>query len=124
MDAHSVEIEPFSTSEWELMEIYADELEGGALLNQVSIVYPGQIIQLHIGNSVIKVRVKEQGFGLNNYMRLVADTEVIVTPKPRKFESDENSEVIYKCSDPLALLPNCEDFSPAMKQLNTLFVKE
>ena len=35
MDAHSVEIEPFSTSEWELMEIYADELEGGAFLGSV-----------------------------------------------------------------------------------------
>ena len=124
VDAHSVEIEPFATGDWELMEIYANELEGGALLNQVSIVYPGQVIQLYVEKSAIKVRVKEERFGLQNYMRLVTDTEVIVTPKPRMFESGENAEVIYKWSDSLTLLPNCEDFSPAMKQLNTLFVKD
>ena len=46
VSAISIEIEPLTISDWELLEIHADELESGNLLGQVSVVYPNQILPI------------------------------------------------------------------------------
>jgi len=46
--AKQVTVEPLSTSDWEMIEMEASVLEDGGLLNQVTIVYPGQILPLRL----------------------------------------------------------------------------
>ncbi len=128
--AEQVTFEPLTTSDWELIEMEASVLEDGGLLNQITIVYPGQVFPLRLvspGESYsgglesaawIKV-VAEDGFAsssvqydsdetdsmftsdtdssqsecsgaLYGCLRLMAETEVSVIPKPRLKEEDEN----------------------------------
>lgn len=128
--AEQVTFEPLSTSDWELIEMEASVLEDGGLLNQITIVYPGQVFPLRLvspGESYsgglesaawIKV-VAEDGFAsssvqydcdetdsmftsdtdssqsefcgaLYDCLRLMAETEVSVIPKPRLKDEDEN----------------------------------
>ena len=128
--AEQVTFEPLSTPDWELIEMEASVLEDGGLLNQITIVYPGQIFPLRLvspGESYsgglesaawIKV-VAEDGFASSlvqndsdetdsmytsdtdssqsefcgvryNCLRLMAETEVSVIPKPRLKNEDEN----------------------------------
>lgn len=127
--AEQVTFEPLSTSDWELIEMEASVLEDGGLLNQITIIYPGQVFPLRLvspGESCsgdletaawIKV-VADEGFAsklvqydsddtdsmftsdsdssesessgvLNNCLRLMAETEVSVIPKPRLKNEDE-----------------------------------
>ena len=43
-----MEVEPLTVSEWEIIECHALFLENGGLLNQISIVYPNQILELKL----------------------------------------------------------------------------
>jgi len=131
-DASSVQIEPLSTCDWELMEIYAQELEAGMLLNQVSIVYPGQSFPLTLGRDIVNVCVLKDGFcsvrvvgsmhGSEDdvCLRLVADTEVIVTPKPRAKDPVDDA-TSYPPSTSIRIVPGEADFSTDMKRLRRLF---
>lgn len=127
-NASSIQIEPQTTEGWELLEVFAQQLEEGALLKQVSIVFPGQELALKLGNDLVRLRVLEDGFChggkaetcKDSCLRLVADTEVIVTPRPR-VSNDADKDVVYEQSVPIRVLPNYADFSPAMKQLQKLF---
>lgn len=128
--AEQVTFEPVSTSDWELIEMEASVLEDGGLLNQITIIYPGQVFPLRLvspGESYsgglesaawIKV-VAEDGFASSSArydsdetdsmfasdtdssqselcgvrydcLRLMAETEVSVIPKPRLKDEDEN----------------------------------
>jgi hypothetical protein len=51
MDASEILIEPLSYEDWDFMTIHAEWLENGGLLSQVCIVYPNQIIPLHLQQS-------------------------------------------------------------------------
>lgn len=124
-DAMWVELEPETTQDWELLEIFAETLEAGSLLGQISIVYPGQRFSLRLGNDGAKVAVKSFGVGsmkeevprsLPSCLRLVSDTEVIIIPKPR-------GEIVckeYAPSQPFRVIPNESDFSSDMKKLKRL----
>ena len=135
LNAASVMLEPYTSSDWELLDIYSQDLENGILLQQISIVYPNQrlILSLNHGRDRVQVRVLSQGFTSfleqdllllqqheqqlqqqhdietiqsrnNNHhtphqhlplqemlqdphvppcLRLVANTEIIIQPKPR-----------------------------------------
>lgn len=129
-DATAIYMEPLDCSDWELMEINSDFLESGGLLQQVSIVYPNQILPLWVGGrDVLRVKVLSRSFYTSDEdssdedasydqeerpvcLRLVADTEVIVTPKPRPFSSAE-----LKMSAPLRVYPTWEDWSFSMQSL-------
>jgi Peroxisome biogenesis factor 1, N-terminal len=108
MDAASIEVEPLTTEDWELLEIHSEFLERGALLSQVSIVYPNQTLTLAVG-AFDMVQVRILPFTNNPCCRLVANTEVIVIPKPRSLEPAP--------STPLRVVPCWDDFSPRMQAL-------
>lgn len=136
--AEQVTFEPLTTSDWELIEMEASVLEDGGLLNQITIVYPGQVFPLRLvspGESYsgglksaawIKV-VAEDGFASSlvqndsdetdsmfardtdssqselcdvhyNCLRLMAETEVSVIPKPRLKNEDENESILERDS--------------------------
>ncbi len=143
--AEQVTFEPLSTSDWELIEMEASVLEDGGLLNQITIIYPGQVFPLRLGSpdesysgglesaAWIKV-VAEDGFAsssvqydsdetdsmftsdtdssqsefcgaLYDCLRLMAETEVSVIPKPRLKNEDENESSgekdLTKSDDPV-----------------------
>jgi hypothetical protein len=136
-NARSIYIEPLSTSSWELMEIYAQEMEDGIVLSQISVVYPGQVFSLVLGSDRVFVRVLKDGFTAADghasskenkdeegcdlqCLRLVADTEVIVRPKSRKDDADAKSktkeDIEFPASHPIKILPSEVDFSTEMKR--------
>ena len=103
-DAVTVTVEPLTVRDWESLEVYAEMLEGGGLLQQVTIVYPNQVLALRVNSEMVRVRVHTDG-----PCRLLADTEVHVRPKPRMSEC--------KQSPLLRLVPSWEDCSTAMRNL-------
>jgi hypothetical protein len=146
--AKQVTFEPLSTSDWEMIEMEASVLEDGGLLNQITIVYPGQILPLRLlpperhqscGSieTAAWVKVVEDGLGdemdnsseSDSYsgqfesdaehekgsdpcIRLMAETEVIVIPKPRFRESDQTAhEPINLPSRPFRVQPTILDYS-------------
>jgi len=114
-DAISVEMEPLTSEDWELLEIHAESLERGGLLAQVTVVYPNQTLTLAVGHrDSVQVRIVPSTF-LNDYgcCRLVATTEVIVIPKPRPKIMEPQP------SCPLRVVPSWDDWSPQMQALAT-----
>ena len=131
-NAESVILEPLSTNDWELVEIFAGQIEAGLLLSQVSIVYPNQILPLQLRSDVVHLRVIGQSFESSSSsetghdcLRLVAQSEVIISPKPRgevaKSEKKDEEGIIYSVSDPFRVLPAEADFSKDMKSLLDMF---
>lgn len=125
-DASWVELEPETTQDWELIEIFAETLEAGSLLGQISVVYPGQRFSLLLGSDRAQVVVKnfgvttEEDTRLPSCLRLISDTEVMIIPKPRM----ETFRKDYAPSQPLRIIPNEADFSPSMKKLHRLLLKD
>ena len=106
-DVDQLTVEPVTTNDWELLELYSEVLENGSLLSQVSVVYPGQILRLSVGgNNYACVRVDPD---LQDCCRLLADTEIVVVPKPRR--------KVPSPSPPLRLVGTLNDWSHAMTQL-------
>jgi hypothetical protein len=106
-DSKQITVEPMSERDWELMELYADILENGDLLRQVSVIYPGQILELNVGiHDYVQVRVDPD---LGGCRRLVADTQVSVIPKPRS--------QVMSSSQPLRLVGTSDDWSATMISL-------
>jgi hypothetical protein len=126
-----LEVDPLTVADWELLEAHADALEQGGLLQQVSVVYPGQSISLQIGRDVARVVVKgvnedtsaagdnvwpedPQSRSQSTYTRcvlLVQDTEVVIAPKTRPRRVDD------EVGPPLRLSPCDLDFGTAMRDL-------
>jgi hypothetical protein len=113
-DAGTLSVDPVSTRDWELLELYAGSLESGGLLNQVSIVYPGQVLSLSVGAGSDCARVRVNYTCLEGYccQRLVADTEITVVPKARANPPTP--------SPPFRLVGTSDDFSPTMKTVAQL----
>ena len=151
--AKQVTFEPLSTSDWEMIEMEASALEDGGLLNQITIVYPGQVLPLRlippesqpfrgietaawvkvVGNSCGDGELdgsdsdesdSDSNSSFNNKLdqvtssesclRLMAETEVVVIPKPRIKESDKTSKStdapINIPSKPLRIQPTTLDY--------------
>jgi hypothetical protein len=104
-DAVSVEVEPLSTSDWESLEVNAELLEEGGLLQQVSVVYPNQLLSLRVALEMVRVRVTAE-----TPSRLVANTEVHIRPKPRPPISTTESPL-------LRVVPSWDDFTTDMQEL-------
>lgn len=129
-DAVQCFIEPMTIEDWEILEAHANWLEGGGLLQQVCIIYPEQILTLTLGVSdFARVRVLECTFSQKNdhcnnlwadvdksnpsknvrlsavsCLRLVADTNVIVSPKKREVTKAST------CYPRLRLIPCQQDY--------------
>eukprot|EP00986_Skeletonema_menzelii_P005182 scaffold1836_cov137-Skeletonema_menzelii.AAC.1 len=105
--AEQVTFEPLSTSDWELIEMEASLLEDGGLLNQITIVYPGQVFPLRLVSpddsysagletaAWIKV-VVDDGFASSSVQYDSDDTDSMFTSDTDSSES-ESSEVLYNC---------------------------
>jgi hypothetical protein len=110
-DAATITVDPISTRDWELLELYAGTLESGSLLNQVSVVYPGQVLSLSVGGGAgsdyARVRVNDTNMEGYCCQRLVADTEITVLPKARAKPPTP--------SPPFRLIGTSDDYSPTMK---------
>jgi Peroxisome biogenesis factor 1, N-terminal len=101
-DIESLYVEPLTSTDWMLIEQKATWLENGGLLEQVSLVYKHQVIDLYLGSlGTAQLQVVPSNFekssespwpvasdGVQNEMsacyRLVADTQIVVAPKPVK----------------------------------------
>ena len=124
-DASQVFMEPLTVDDWELLERFAERLEGGALLQQVSVVYPGQVLALQVQKGVVaSVKVLPNTFEPSEQsiwpeegqdsalaslpcVRLVADTQVVISPKPH----------VTPKAPILRAVPCGEDYSKAMHDL-------
>eukprot|EP00980_Cylindrotheca_fusiformis_P029544 scaffold23505_cov119-Cylindrotheca_fusiformis.AAC.3 len=119
--------EPKNAEDWELLESYADSLEAGLLLKQISVVYSQQRLSLRIQNDRIEVLVKKivlerDGSGDPHQVAgndsscalLVQDTEIIISPKQRQ----QCKAVDWSASQ--RLIPCRDDWNEAMLQLHSL----
>jgi hypothetical protein len=125
-----VQMDPRTTEDWELLEVYAQAFEQGDLLQQVSVVYHNQRISLQLpsnAKTVAQVVVREISTRTEaetlwpslkdeteagaTFALLVKDTEVVITPKPRPRKRDP------EWSTPLRLIPCDEDWTEDMHEL-------
>eukprot|EP00578_Thalassiosira_sp_NH16_P007196 CAMPEP_0181123900 /NCGR_PEP_ID=MMETSP1071-20121207/26171_1 /TAXON_ID=35127 /ORGANISM="Thalassiosira sp., Strain NH16" /LENGTH=1237 /DNA_ID=CAMNT_0023209123 /DNA_START=98 /DNA_END=3812 /DNA_ORIENTATION=- len=172
--AERVTFEPLTISDWEMIEMEASVLEDGGLLNQITIVSPGQVFPLRFGRnlgsleSAAWIRVVDEDVEvlpnekMDSYVsgrsdaslssdsdfdssidsaddeeenssesarhhqcvRLMAETEVAVIPKPRmqkdeqlgndeSKEQSQSGEPAYSPSDPLRVQPSSSDIPHA-----------
>ena len=124
VDADQVHLDPLTSRDWEILQHYADELESGELLQQISLVYPDQLVTLQVRGEVARVRVipnhtwsetqlwpKQDQATNQQYpcLRLVADTEVIIQPKLEK-QRQKSKQLLW-------LAPCLADYNEAMQQL-------
>ena len=123
-NATSVQLDPLSGQDWELLQQHADQLESGDFLQQISLVYPNQILPVQVGpGRTAMVRVlssahavddeilwprEQQVESLPPCVRLVAQTEVVVTDPPSVQTPNE-----------LRVVPCLEEYKEAVKQLWT-----
>lgn len=128
--ATRVQVDPVSTEDWELLQVHAEVLENGGLLKQVSLVYTDQQLEFRLPTkqqNTIRVVVKEisttsssssslwpdsidtsDSDALNETVALLAsNTEVIITPMPRKTDDIVDPEA---WSQALQIIPCGEDF--------------
>lgn len=110
-DAVTVTVEPLTVCDWESIEVYAEALEDGGLLQQVTIVYPNQVLALRVGSEMVRVRVHTDG-----PCRLLAETEVHICPKPRTSGR--------KQSPRLRVMPSWDDYSTGIQNLEPLSERE
>jgi len=108
--ASTVEVEPSTLAEWEILECHAQFLEEGGLLNQVSVLYLGQIARLHVpGGGVVRLKVVRLEGVEEDFARIARDTRMLVRPK-RRPPSDYDPRV-------LRVEPVQSDFSEERKML-------
>ena len=101
----SLSLDPVGEDDWEIIELNANYLED-SLLNQVCVLYAGQIFPVHIGTSgVVRLKVGDVEFedGASCGM-LGRDSELFVAPRDRKREHSEkldegNREIPTKTDD-------------------------
>ena len=165
-DAPHVTVVPLTTRDWKLLQAHAAWLEQGAWLQQVSIVYVGQVIPIHVGPTKKKKRtayvlvlgdedrdadktdakrekrndldwpdseedeeendcqeaqrITRSGHGENpstrstsrtpRFVRLLADSEIMVVPKEEKPRKDVARQ--------FSLCPSMQHYSLEMRRLN------
>ncbi|KAK9899327.1 AAA-domain-containing protein [Cystobasidium minutum MCA 4210] len=120
--ARTVNVEPASADDWEVVESHAEYLEQN-LLSQVRAASPGQTVCVWVGKSksLVKMKIISVEPAEDIAVRLTVDTEVIVAPKTRygpkakdteKHDIGEASASSSKAPKPLSL-----DVQKATKQL-------
>ncbi|KAF2074614.1 hypothetical protein CYY_004084 [Polysphondylium violaceum] len=83
--ATSIQVEPLTSDDWEILEVNSSYLEE-QLLNQVNILFVGQIVPIWIHHkTMIQLRVLETQPA--DVVKLSPNSEIIVAPKPRNIPS-------------------------------------
>lgn len=100
--AHTVHLEPMSSSDWEIVELHAQFLEG-RMLNQiraVSMLHPIVVYPSPTSVASLKVLKIEPPLPPDSpqFARLTTDTEVVIAPKVRKRPKAERRNSVAKSS--------------------------
>ena len=116
-------VEPVTFEDWELLQMNAAWLEGGGLLNQISIVYPNQVVPLLLSNGSDRAHARvlsgpnfdRKSSWLKEHSNcpclcLLAETEIVIQPKLRETAKGEGKLK-------LRTMPCLEDYYGAMLQL-------
>ena len=120
-DVVKIQFQPLTSGDWKTIETSADWLASGEFLQQVSIVYPNQVLHLfmHDGEEM-RVRVLAEGLVTRDSpwpeiyeptsvaVRLVADSEVVVVP------IEETQEI---CTTYFRVVPCLQEYSSATQDL-------
>ena len=123
----SVQLDPMSVKDWEILEVHADAFENGLILDQVSVIYPGQVlsikspthqneIYLRVGKIQTRSSIANSNTGSDygcNCARLVQNTELTIKPFLREGQTSQN----YIQSRPLRLIPSMDDISDDMTKI-------
>ncbi|KAJ2955751.1 hypothetical protein NQZ79_g8299 [Umbelopsis isabellina] len=81
-ECETVNVEPYTEDDWEILELHAGYVEEN-LLSQLRVVYPNQLITIWIhGRTLVRLQVGEMS-PKAPYIKLTNITEVIVAPKVR-----------------------------------------
>lgn len=118
--AEEIHVEPLHWRDWEMMETWSSQLED-LLLQQVTVVYPGQSLPLQVSSGIIaRVCIKASGFKAAEStwedetlfqetppcLCLKSNTSVVVLPKPRP-----------SIREPLLrLVPCMQDYNESMER--------
>ncbi|KAI8084697.1 P-loop containing nucleoside triphosphate hydrolase protein [Halteromyces radiatus] len=79
----TVNVEPHTEDDWEILELHAGYVEEN-LLSQIRVVYTNQLMCVWIhGKTLVRLRVAELN-PRNEFVKLTTNTEVIVAPKVRQ----------------------------------------
>ncbi|KAI8330998.1 P-loop containing nucleoside triphosphate hydrolase protein [Chlamydoabsidia padenii] len=79
----TVNVEPHTEDDWEILELHAGYVEEN-LLSQIRVVYTNQLMCVWIhGKTLVRLRVAELN-PKNDFIKLTTNTEVIVAPKIRQ----------------------------------------
>ena len=139
-------VDPLTTEDWELLEIHSQAMEYGGLLNQISVVYLNQMLELSIGtgNDVVRMAVKETESGSFASMESSVWPEMVTPALLSSGEDDGKSSQTPPCvlmmqdtevviapkpraqkktaswSSPLRLLPSDEDWGEVSKDLSDI----
>ncbi|KAJ8659027.1 hypothetical protein O0I10_005409 [Lichtheimia ornata] len=82
-DCASVNVEPYTEDDWEILELHAGYVEEN-LLSQIRAVYTNQLMCVWIhGRTLVRLRVAELD-PKGDVVKLTTNSEVIVAPKVRK----------------------------------------
>jgi hypothetical protein len=119
-NARRVVVEPLSSDDWDVVDLYAGHLEN-QLLHQVCIVHEGQIVPIWVNEHnlvmlrVISAESYEAGGGHSvPCYRLTSGTEVEITPKPHAPPSTTSqmspAAIWTSCAVALRIQPLPEDF--------------
>ncbi|EFA82983.1 peroxisomal biogenesis factor 1 [Heterostelium album PN500] len=79
--ATSVQVEPLTSDDWEILELHQEYLEQ-QILNQVNVMTRGQIVPIWIHHSTI-IKLKIVDTAPSEIVRLTNQVEIAVAPKPR-----------------------------------------
>ncbi|CAO3600371.1 unnamed protein product [Absidia cylindrospora] len=79
----TVNVEPHTEDDWEILELHAGYVEEN-LLSQIRVVYANQLMCVWIhGKTLVRLRVAELN-PKSDFIKLTTNTEVIVAPKVRQ----------------------------------------
>jgi hypothetical protein len=97
--AQTIQIEPYSTDDWEILELHAGYFED-QLLNQVGVVHCDQVLAVWVQQRTL-VRLRVTGTDPEApCVRLGVDTEVHVAPKVRQLGAQETKEKSHDTPPP------------------------
>ena len=139
-------VDPLTTEDWELLEIDSEAMEEGGLLNQISVVYLNQILELSIGksNDLVRMKVKEIEAGSLTTTKSSIWPEVVTAALLSSGEDDKTMSTKPPCvlmmqdtevvitpkqrtskktmswSSPLRLIPSDEDWGVAVQVLSEI----
>ncbi|KAI9306558.1 P-loop containing nucleoside triphosphate hydrolase protein [Cunninghamella echinulata] len=116
----SVNVEPHTEDDWEILELHAGYVEEN-LLSQIRVVYTNQLMCVWIhGKTLVRLRVAEMNPN-HGFVKLSSNTEVIVAPKVRQAikPAESSTKLSNQSKDQQMVVPHvCLRNLPELEQLS------